>query len=355
MQRLQIIMLLSTLWCSTSFAQEPADGADAMPSEPQTPEAAPEEAPVTMPADLGFGQQGLAKRLEFPDPDRYRARVDRRDDIDASSDRTIIWPTAHTPHKHTLAVSNHMLVLTQISYSATDDVQLTGSLVVPVDTADTHIALSGKITLSESDNHVFSIQPFGQYRRGKNAFAARDMGLGVAALLDLMSTNNLVVTLGAVAYATIVAGTQEFTYDNCQSRQEYRDGSCGQAETVSTTFPSGGHFVGGQVAANWYILDSWSLRGEFMTGLAAGSVLGSEWLTRRVDVEDESERFNDGPVQAGIPYDTDATLGMGLQWSNGLFAVQFSGYALVAPWVFNPEDDRQVYLMPMLNVGMALF
>lgn len=332
----------------------PIGAAHAQDAEPPPP-TPPLEAPRTMPADLGFGEQELSKFWEFPDPDRHRARVDQRDEIDASSDRTILWPTAHTPHKHTLAVSNHMLVLTQLSYSPTDDAQITASLVVPGDDAATHVALSTKFTVSESDNHVFSIQPFGQYHRGKGTLVNSDMGLGVAALVDLMSTNNLVLTFGAVAYGTIVATSQEFTYDNCQSRSDFIDGSCADTNSSTSALPASGHFLGAQVGATWYIFNSWSLRAEFMTGVAAGSVLGSEWLTRREAPNAESERLASGRAEVGLPYDTDATLGLGLQWSNGLFAIQFSGYALTAPWAFNPDLGRQIYLVPMFNAGMALF
>jgi hypothetical protein len=311
--------------------------------------------PETVPADVGFGEHEVADYYRFPDPDRYTARVDRRDAVDASSDRTILWPTAHTPHKGRLAVSNHMFVLTQASYSFTDDFQLTGSLVIPVASADTHAALSGKFTLSESENHVFSIQPYGAYRRGSQDLANTDFGMGVAGLVDFMITNDLVASLGAVAYGTLVAGTGEFTYENCQSRSDYIDGSCREVRMATNGFPSGGHFVGAQLGVSWYIFDWLSLRGEFMTGLAAGSVMGSEWLTRGVNPVEEGDRYEDGDLGIGVPYDSDVALGGGLQWSNGMFAAQLSGYVLRGPPDNEFQPDRIFYLIPMANVGVALF
>ena len=321
--------------------------------EPEAP-ATPSGPPKTMPSDVGFGERGVSASYHFPDQSRFRPRVDRRDEIDASSDRTILWPTAHTPHKHTLAVSNHMLLLSQISYSPTDDAQLTASVVVPFDVADTHIGLSGKLTLNEGPNHTFSIAPFGQYRRSSRELANSDFGLGAAALLDIKSSNNIILSFGAVAYATVLAVTGVYTYDDCESRQDFIDGSCRDTSGESNTFPSGGHFVAGQVGITWYILDSWSLRGEVMTGVAAGSVLGSEWISRQVDPSDETERFETGRLGTGFPYDTDITVGGGLQWSNGLIAVQMSGYVLTAPEIFDPEF-RSIYFVPMANLGIALF
>lgn len=365
MKRTLPIVLLVLALPAVASAQESLVGEPPgdLPGGEQRPRAADRtetetvEAPRTQPNDIGFGERQVARRYHFPDPDRFRPRVDRRDEIDASSDRTILWPTAHTPHQHTLAVSNHMFVLSRIAYSATDDLQLAATFVVPNRDigSHTHLGLSGKITFDESENHVFSIQPFGHYRRGGLDLPTSDLGLGVTALLDVVSSNNLVFTFGAVAFGTLVASTQTASYEDCQSREDFIDGSCRTTESNTTGFPAGGHFLGAQAGLTWYFFDDWSLRGELMTGVAAGSVLGSEWITRRVDPDDEAARFETGRPGLGLPYDTNVTLGMGLQWSNGLFAVQFSGYALTAPAVWAPESERDLYLVPMLNLGMALF
>lgn len=364
MMRSLLTILLVVLYSAPALAQDdevvgkPPTAEDATPSA--DPEDSPAEAtaptgpPKTMDTDVGFGERGVSAVYHFPDQSRFRPRVDRRDEIDASSDRTIVWPTAHTPHKNTLAVSNHMIVLSQVSYSPSDDLQLTASLVIPFDVADTHVGFSGKITLSEGDNHTFSLQPFTQFHRSASELPNTDFGLGVAALLDIKSTNNLIFSLGAVGYATLLGVSGVYTYDNCESRTDFIDGSCREVSGETTGFPGGGHFVGAQAGFTWYILDSWSLRGEVMTGVAAGSVLGSEWLTRRVDPTDESDRLDSGRSGIGIPYDTDITAGLGLQWSNGLIAVQFSGYALSAPDIFSPEF-RSLHFVPMANAGIALF
>ena len=330
----------------------------AQTGEPAPPEdtAQPTDgsAPKTMPNDVGFGQVPLNERWRFADEDSLGARVDRRDAIDASSDRVILWPTAHTPHKNTLAISNHMGALNQVSYSPSDDVQTTASVVVPIDVADTHVALSGKFTVSESDNHVVSIQPFAHHRRSRSSLGGNDTGVGFAGLADVISTDNIILSFGLVGYVTVVAATREFDYTACRTRAEFIRGNCQRSALQTQAFPKGGHFVGAHFGMTWYFHDQWSLRGEAMTGLSAGSVLGSEWLTREFDPEDEGERFRSGPAGVGVPHDTGLAIGGGLQWSNGTLAVQFSGYALTAP-VPGLDELREVYLIPMANIGTAFF
>lgn len=350
-----------TMTSATAWAQdEPvgtAPGAEKRPTEAKG-ETGP---PVTQPLDMRFGEHQLSEPYHFPDPQANVPRVDRRDAVDASSDRSILMPTAHTPHQNTLAYSNAMLALNRLAFSPTDDLQLATTVVVPSAASDFHLGLSGKITLSESFQHVFSIQPLGFYHTGSSALATRDLGFGVAALVDLMVSNNLIVTLGGTGYATVWAGTEEFVYENCETREDFLDGSCREERTQSEGFPPGGHFLAAHLGVTWYITDQWSLRGEAMTGVASGSVLGTEWLAASDDPAAARERLVNGGIQAGMPYGSEATVGLGIGWSNGLFSAQFSGYVLRVPDQFADEEgdafDRNSIwaLTPMANVGIAVF
>lgn len=313
--------------------------------------------PQTVPPDLGYGENQLAEHLRFPDEADYQARVDRRDDVDAASHRTILWPTAHTPPQWTVQYSNFMGALNQLSFSPTDSVQVSGTFLIPSPTADLMGGLATKIRLQKTVNSELSLQPFGFYRNGNGQLGTRDLGFGVAGLFDFIVTNNFVATFGLVGYGTVFYGRDVFSYESCESRRDFLDGTCREVETDGSSFPSGGHFFGAQLAGSYYILNQFSLRGELFTGVAAGSVLGTEFLVDRPDIEADRRRFEDGEVAVGLPYDGKVTVGMGLQWSNGLFALQFSGYvyrgesALAVD--FEGNRRTQFLLTPMLNGAIA--
>lgn len=364
-----VFAAMNLLWTTAVVAQEDSLELQGSPPGAEAPKptsevaeepvrAESDKAPQTQPPDLGFGQHELAGRFYFPSAESYMARVDRRDEIDATSDRTILWPTAHTPRRHRLSYSNHMLRLNRLAYSITDDLQLATTLSFANDVADFYAGGSLKITVSESDNHVISIQPLGYYREDVAELSNRDFGFGAAFLADLIISNDLIVTLGATGYGTVWYGEEEFTYENCQSRRDFLDGNCRETRTESTTFPSGGHWLAAQVGATWYMLDSFSMRAEVMSGLSAGSVLGTEWIRDDLSSEAKSARFTSGELGVGVPHGSEVTAGLGLAWSSGHFAAQLSGYVTRAPALFPDLDgnreDTWVFV-PMLNVSAALF
>ena len=347
----QCLVLAALTTSNVAWAQEPPTSGD---QAAQDAEERP--GPITRPPDLGYGDNQLAEQFRFPDETAYSALVDRRDDIDAASHRTILWPTAHTPRRFTIQYSNFMGALNQLSFSPTDAVQLSGTVLIPSPTADFRAGLASKLRLHGTTETELSLQPFGLYREGNREPGTRDLGVGVALLFDFIVSNKFVATLGAAGYATGFYGREVFDYADCESRSDFLDGSCRTLDTQGTAFPSGGHFFGVQVAGTYYVLESFSLRGELFSGAATGTVLGTEFLVVTPSLEDDRRRFEEGEVAAGLPYDSKITAGLGLQWSNGLFAVQFSGYAYRGPAPFGGFDGNRAeiwLLTPMLNGAVA--
>lgn len=313
--------------------------------------------PQTQPTDYGFGEHQLAERFEFPDETDYLGRVDRRSDIDATPHRTILWPTAYTPERGTVSLSSFMLNLNQLSFSPTDGLQLSATVLIPTEIADFQTGLAAKMSLAKTANAELSLQPMGKLRVGRGELPTQDAGVGLAALFDFIVSNNFVMTLGALGYGTLWFGHQTSEYVDCASRSEYISGACLEYRTESTAFPRGGHFFAAQLAGTYYILDSLSLRGEVFSGVAAGSVLGSEFVVRRPTPAEDAARFESGEFALGVPYASGLTFGMGLAWSNGLFAVQFAGYLYGGEHDWFVEEGvraRGLLMTPMLNLAAAI-
>lgn len=349
--------VLATSAVSAQQPPEPDEATEATEAESSDEESAPQ--PKTLPADAGFGQNQLAERYHFPDEDEYVARVDARDEYDATGHRTILLPTAHTPEKWTVSYSNFMLFYNQLSVSVSDDVQLGIGAVLPTPTIDFVGGASAKFTLSEGPNVALALQPFATHRNGRGELATNDAGVGMSFLADFIVSNNLVTTLGATAYGTLWASTSDYTYENCESRSDFLDGACRETELTNHFLPSGGHWLALHASATYYLTDNFSLRGELITGGALGSVLGTEWLREDFDIEADEARFLEGTAAIGVPYSSDATAGAGLAWSNGMFAVSFSGYVFRAVDPFGPidagEEAPEIWaLTPMLNLAATL-
>lgn len=331
---------VATCWSVGAAAQEP-----------------PAPTPITQPTDYGFGEHQLAERFEFPDETDYLGRVDRRGEIDATPHRTILWPTAYTPERLTVSLSSFMLNLNQLSFSPTDDLQLSATVLVPTELMDFQAGLAAKFSLAKTENTQISLQPLTKLRVGRGGRATRDVGAGVALLFDFVVTNNFVMTAGALGYGTAWFSKEVSEYVDCESRRDYISGACLEYRTESSALPRGGHFLAAQLAGTYYIFDSLSLRGEVFSGIAAGSVLGSEFVVRRPTPVEDIARFDTGSFALGVPYDSRLTVGMGLAWSNGLFAVQFSGYVYSAErdtFVDEGVRARSLLLTPMLNIAAAI-
>lgn len=316
------------------------------------PASAP--APQSAPADLGFGTQEIANELKFEASDA--PLVDRREEIDAAVDRVILFPNAYTPRKGKITLSTHMLLMSQLSYAFTDDFQLTTSVVAPfwINRNNTPIlGLSGKFTVSEGSNHVVSVAPFAQGRAGH--VSASDFGGGAALLVDLMTSNRLVTSLGLVAYGNLVR-IEDRTELDCRNRSDYITGSCDEELIrTSTAFPSTGHFLAAHAGLTWYFHEHFSFRGEAITGLSAGgstlglAEAGPDGTTNRTTAS-TTEPEPSGVV-VGFPGRSAFTLGTGFQWSNGLFSFQASTYFLTRNT--SREPGPTVYMRPMLNLGVS--
>lgn len=315
------------------------------------------EPPVTRPHDYGFGENQLHERFHFPDETEHSAPVDRRGELDAASHRTILMPSARTPEQHTVQYSNFMVALHQLSYSPTDAVQLTATAKWGTPLSEPQVGLAGKFRLSTSQDTTFSLQPFSTFRNESEPEEAgtRDFGSGVAGLVDVAVTNHLVVTLGLTAYATLWYGYEEWNYDACESRSDYLDGACRDTSSGGMGLPPGGHFVMGHVGATYYVLDQWALKGELLSAVAAGSLLGTEFLVAAPQsISADRARFEEGDLGIGAPYDSKLTLGLGFQWSNGLFAVQFSGYGYLGDAVGTERVSGLEWIFtPMVNAAVA--
>jgi hypothetical protein len=176
----------------------------------------------------------------------------------------------------------------------------------------------------------------------------------VSLLADFVLTNDITTTLGATAYGTVWASTADYTYENCESRQDYLSGECREVETSSHPFPPGGHWLALHGAATYYLTDNFSLRGELITGGALGSVLGTEWLREDPGVDADEDRFLEGTAAVGIPFDSKITGGAGFAWTNGMFAVSLSGYLYRGQSVFENVDgtrDEIWVVTPMFNLA----
>lgn len=310
-------LLLATLATSTASAQQ------------------------TAPADRGFGEVPVAAEFKNRAP-----RVERRDENDAAAGRVLLFPSAHTAHKGSLTVSTFMFSMNQLGYSFTDELQVAATVVLPVLlTADETptVALSGKLRVHEGPNHLVSVSAFGQGNVGSGLTPAHNYGVGGAVLVDLMSSNSLVTTLGATGYLNLVRNANPLI-GVCESRSEYLGGEC-TADPIpaSTVFPAEGHFVALHAGLTWYFADHWSVRGEAVSGFSSGASFN---LDRVLGLD--ANGF--GP---GFPGGSELTVGVGLQWATHRLAVQLASYFITRLDVTARESP--VLTVPMLNATVRLF
>ncbi len=316
--------------------------------------------PKTRPLDLEFGGKMVHSDLRFPDPSQYAARVDRRDSLDAIPHRTILMPTAYTPKQFTVTASSFMLALNNVSFSPTDAIQVSVTGKIPTPLSDTQLGLATKIRLHQAPNWSFAIQPFGFMRLGSRLefdLGTRDAGLGLAALFDWAVTNDFVATIGVIGYGTVWYAFDTFEFESCSSRSEYLNGDCRDVVQEGRSFPEGGHFGALQLAGSYYLFDHWSLKGEIFSAIAAGTALATDFVVREPEDAADRARFEIGAPGYGIPYGSPVTLGMGLQWSNGLFAAQLAGYVYRGEAEFAVDFEgrpREIWLLtPMGNLAVT--
>lgn len=336
-----VLALLLSL-AATNVAAQEAASADKAP-----------EGPITQPHDYRYGHNQIHERFHFPDATENLAPVDRRSEIDAASHRTILTAAALTPPPRTVQYSNFMLALHQLSFSPTDDLQLSATGKWGTPRSQPQVGLAAKIRLVSALDTAFSIQPFTFYRSATDPMDldTSDFGLGLAALFDFFVTNRLAVTAGLTAYGTLWYGREEWNTDACESRADFLAGQCRDLRTVGQALPPGGHFLTAHVGATYYIYDQWALKGELLSGVVAGSLLASEFVVAAPDTFSDRARFEEGEIGVGVPNGALISAGLGLQWSNGLVAVQFSGYVYPAEPLNVP--DHGVLFTPMLNGAVA--
>lgn len=306
------------------------------------------EVPKTQPPDLGYGQNRLADRYRFPE-DAKPGRVDRRRDVDAAAHRAILMPMAYVPPRNTVSYSNHMVLLNQLSWSATDSVMLTAAALLPRHDVDLNILFSAKAVVLRTWNTTLSVVPHVSYRQGSGDLPTSDMGLGGAFLADFNVSDDFVLNLGLTPHFTFWYGFTEADFSACSTRSEYLDGDC-SAERTESASAAGGHFLVGQVAGNYYVTDRLSLRAEVLSGAAAGTVLGTDFLHTRPTPERRRAQFESPDLEIGAPTGSQITLGAGVGWSYRYFALQLSGYLYRSSSPFGPTWVAT----PMVNIAATL-
>ncbi len=287
----------------------------------QTPEPQPLE---TLPFDQGFGQEVVVAR-EFPSPDVWLTLKDKRGRLDAAADRSISLPTAFTPEAGTLSYTNVLLLVNQVSYSETDTMQTSLTLVPPFDSTPLWVVLSHKMSVYESEVMEVSVQPFLSHHGEYFDQNLSDTGLGVGVMADFYLFDSLVLTAGVQGMATLWYNYQQENIEKCGARSEYPE--CVVWEDKSLTLPPGGHFLMVSAALTYFFTDRWTLRAELIGGGSAGTFLGTEWVNSDLSYAQRRERFEQGDWESGIPFKSDVTLGVALGYSNGGWSAILGFYA----------------------------
>jgi hypothetical protein len=296
-------------------------GAVASSAEPTSSERAPQ----TVPPDLDYGTRPIGPKAYFPDLGPEPGRVDRRQEINPLADRTVLWPTAHTPEAGTWLYSNYMFLGNQLSYAKSDDLLLSLGVGLPYE--NTYGQASAKWVFHRSRDLDVALVPFGALRVGRRDFASSDAGVGLGLVADVTPNDMIVFSAGVAGYGTLFYRYHEVDSSGCQSRSQYIEGACLNGTSFSKVGPAGGHWLAGYVGITYYSVETIFFNLELTYGATRGSFFGTETLFgSEIDREQEIARYLEGPWGAGVPYGRGLTGAFGVTGVHRNFAGQFSIY-----------------------------
>jgi hypothetical protein len=306
------------LWAQTSDepTDEPTDG-------PERPQPSPE---------LQTQPEGSYLNLQDSWPTSQTERetpfVDRRQEFDSLAGQAILWPTAHTAEAGTFTYTNFFLLGNTISFAITDDVTV-GATVVLKSVGAFHAQATGRIRVHDGPNHIISVVPTFHYQsEGETEILTTSaISTGAGVVSDFYLTDNLVVGAGLHLHLTLSASTSTISGVECVDRDAFFNNGCTDITRDWQSFPSGGHWAALVGHAIYYIDDWINLRAELFTGGVAGTFLGTEYIYGRETLEQRSQRYQDGDLALGIPYDSGVTAGLGTGISASNVSVQLAGYA----------------------------
>jgi hypothetical protein len=303
----------------------------------------------TLPRDPNYGQRSAGTDQRFQTAEASLAAVDRRRQITSMPDRNILAPMAQTPAEGTVSYSNFNILGNYLTYAPTDKLAVTAGMVIPSSDADFITSVSGKYKLYESRDWMVSVLPFGAYSNGNMDVDTYQFGLGSGLLADFYVTDTIIVTGGALGFATLAAGYDRYS-DDC-TRSEFGDNNCA-VETTGLTLPAGGHWMAATLGANWYITQSFAFNLEYILGGSWGTFFGVEDGPEGNDLASRRDRFEDPEFAAGIPHGYGSTLSMAGTWSNGTAGLQLA-VMLVGnrdnPNTLVIDESQSISTLPMLS------
>jgi hypothetical protein len=303
----------------------------------------------TLPRDERFGQRSSSLDDRFSSPDAGLAAVDRRRQITTLADRNILVPMAQTPAAGTVSYSNFNILGNYLTYAPTDKLALTAGMVIPGADGDFVTSLSGKYKLYESRDWHVSVLPFGAYSNGVMKVDTYQFGLGAGLLSDFYVTDSIVLTGGALGFATLAAGYDSYS-DNC-TRSEFIGENCA-VETTGVTLPSGGHWIAATLGANWFLTEQFALNIEYILAGSWGTFFGVEDTSEGNDLDARRDRFENPEFAGGLPHGTGPLFSVAGTWSNGTMGLQL---ALVMkrssddPDTFVTDESQEYSPLPMLS------
>lgn len=265
----------------------------------------------------GFGAQEILVR-EFPASTAWMRLEDKRLDIDAAADRAMTIPTAQTRRAGDLSYTNVDVLGNELSYAWNDGFQTSLLIVLPSEQLGSRFQLATKHRIHHADGVTVSLMPSLGTHAEDQERALTDAGAGLAILADFYLGDTFVLGLGAHGWGTFWYRTERENLEGCASRGSYP--ACVSYDLDAITFPSGGHHVLGSVTAAWHFSDVWSLKGEFITGMAAGTVWGLDYHREDLDFDNRRERYEDGQWAWGVPYDVPFTAGAAIAYADAEWA-----------------------------------
>lgn len=282
------------------------------------------EPPITIVADPGFGENKLISNDYFR-AESVSAPVDKRGKIDPMSDHSILIPTAFTPKQFSFSLTTTNFFLNSLSFSPTDDLQLSTTFLVPTGINDFMLNASGKMRLISDENYIVSAQPFVSYQAGEEDLDVTNFGIGGGLLADFYLSDRFVLSTGSFLFLNILNINDQLNYDTCTTHKDFVDGTCINTDK-ETSFPAGGHWLSLHASLIYYIYDSFSLRFEAISGITSGSFLGTEYVNGKDPFSEKKANFSDPSIGLGIPKDSIITLGAGIAWSRKNIGFKASSY-----------------------------
>lgn len=142
------------------------------------------------------------------------------------ADHAILLPTAFTPKQFSVSFTTTNLLLNTLSFSPTDDLQVSGSAVIPTDLTDFMLNGSVKFRLKTDPNYIVSAQPFFSYQAGHEQLDVANFGIGGGVLADFYITDRLIISTGSFVFLNMVNIGDQLNYDECQTHNDFVDGGC---------------------------------------------------------------------------------------------------------------------------------